>query len=329
MLATGMSCLIKGLSRRLQLSVTQARSAFINPRSSIIQAQPGCSLKFYSIDSIAEQYQQRLLERAKEKGFESVQALLEDSKEDIQKKKKNFNKIDPLKELEDYEQRMKMSTNLSGLTKGKGPIDPNQSGAPFKTLNSFLDCEKIKELSKQEVEFLWRAKWLKKENVLCAVVPVNVFDKLMLTAKSNPVFVLPLPREIPVEANGENKDQGIELHYIQWQFIGPHTTHCIITSLAEYKLHKEYAKPHTVFQFHSEMANDKKVIFMNGTVEPGTNVSVQDAQLLLLNVQRFYGAMGEETPIAKQRVQLLRDFTTGSPNFNVDLLISLAQSMEN
>lgn len=324
-----MSCLIKGLSRRLQLSVTQARSAFINPRSSIIQAQPGCSLKFYSIDSIAEQYQQRLLERAKEKGFESVQALLEDSKEDIQKKKKNFNKIDPLKELEDYEQRMKMSTNLSGLTKGKGPIDPNQSGAPFKTLNSFLDCEKIKELSKQEVEFLWRAKWLKKENVLCAVVPVNVFDKLMLTAKSNPVFVLPLPREIPVEANGENKDQGIELHYIQWQFIGPHTTHCIITSLAEYKLHKEYAKPHTVFQFHSEMANDKKVIFMNGTVEPGTNVSVQDAQLLLLNVQRFYGAMGEETPIAKQRVQLLRDFTTGSPNFNVDLLISLAQSMEN
>lgn len=324
-----MSCLIKGLSRRLQLSITQARSAFINPRSSIIQAQPGCSLKFYSIDSIAEQYQQRLLERAKEKGFESVQALLEDSKEDIQKKKKNFNKIDPLKELEDYEQRIKMSTNLSGLTKGKGPIDPNQSGAPFKTLNSFLNYEKIKELSKQEVEFLWRAKWLNKENVLCAVVPVNVFDKLMLTAKSNPVFVLPLPREISAEANGENKDQGIELHYIQWQFVGPHTTHCIITSLAEYKLHKEYAKPHTVFQFHSEMANDKKVIFMNGTVEPGTNVSVQDAQLLLLNVQRFYGAMGEETPIAKRRVQLLRDFTTGSPNFNVDLLISLAQSMEN
>lgn len=324
-----MSCLIKGLSRRLQLSLTRTRSAFIIPRSIIGKTQPGCSLKFYSIDSVAERYQQRLLERAKEKGFESVHALLEDSKEDIQKKKKDFNRIDPLKELEDYEQRMKMSTNMSGLTKDKGPIDPDQSRVPFKTLNSFLDVGKVKELSKQEVEFLWRAKWLKKENVLCAVVPVNVFDKLISTAKSNPVFVLPLPREMEIEANGENKDQGIELHYIQWQFVGPHTTHCIITSLAEYKLHKEYAKPHTVFQFHSEMAKDKKVIFMNGQVEPDTNVSVQDAQLLLLNVQRFYGAMGEETLIAKQRVQLLRDFTNGSPNFNVDLLISLAQSMEN
>ena len=68
---------------------------------------------------------------------------------------------------------------------------------------------------------------------------------------------------------------------------------------------------------------------MNGHVEPDTNMNVQDAQLLLLNVQRFYGAMGEETPVAKQRVQLLRDFSKASPGFTVEKLISLSQSMEN
>ncbi|CDF87370.1 probable protein ATP11, mitochondrial [Zygosaccharomyces bailii] len=284
--------------------------------------------KEYFKGSPAEHYTGKLLERAKQEGFESVEEFLNSKKDYIEKKKKELNKIDPLKELEEYEQRMKMSNNNAGLTKSKGPIDANASKLPFKTLDSFLNVEKIKDLSKQEVEFLWRAKWMGKENTLCAVAPADVFAKMISTAKANPVFVLPLPREMKSEEKEGEKTEGSELHYIQWQFVGPHTTHCMITSLAEYKLHKDFARPHTVIQFHSDLAEDKGLVLMHGHVEKDTNVSVQDSQLLLLNIQRFYGAVNDHTPIEQQRLKLLHDFTAGSPNFNIELLISLAQAME-
>ena len=286
--------------------------------------------RFYS--SYPEQkYRKRLLEEAHKQGFNSIEELKNHLKNTIESKKREFNKIDPLKELEDYEQRTQMANNNSKnvMTKSRSPLDPNAPKVPFKTLNSFLDVTKLEDLSKQEVEFLWRARWAQKDNTLCAVIPVAIYDKMMANAKNNPVFVLPLPRQVQPEESKSNEEQGMELHYIQWQFVGPQTTHCMMTSLAEYKLHQEFARPHTTFQFHSDLVKDKGIVFMNGHVEPDTNVKVQDAQLLLLNVQRFYGAMGEETPVAKQRVQLLRDFSKGSPQFTVEKLISLSQSMEN
>lgn len=330
-----MNSLARGFARvsykSLQLKTRGILAAPIAGPGIVASKSIQSKANFYSTDSASIKYEEKLLKEAKKQGFKSVSELLEHSKEEITKRKKEFNRIDPLKELDEYEQRMKMSENNAGLTKPKGPIDPNESHLPFKTFDSFLKLEKIRDLSKQEVEFLWRAKWLNKDNALCAVVPVDIFEKMVANVRANPAFVLPLPRimEGENEGAGANEDQGVELHYIQWQFVGPNTTHCIMTSLAEYKLHKEYAKPHTIFQFHSELAKEKKSIFMNGQVEPDTNVSLQDAQLLLLNVQRFYGAMGETTPVARRRVELLRDFTKGSPEFTVDTLISLSQSMEN
>ncbi|QHS75620.1 Atp11p [Saccharomyces paradoxus] len=286
--------------------------------------------RFYS-SSAEQKYRKKLLEEAQKQGFNSIEELKNHLKGTIESKKREFNKIDPLKELEDYQQRTKMENNNSKhmMTKSRSPLDPSAPKVPFKTLDSFLDVAKLKDLSKQEVEFLWRARWAQKDNTLCAVIPVPVYDKMMANAKNNPIFVLPLPRQVQSNDAKSSEEQGMELHYIQWQFVGPQTTHCMMTSLAEYKLHQEFARPHTTLQFHSDLVKDKEIVFMNGHVEPDTNVNVQDAQLLLLNVQRFYGAMGEETPVAKQRVQLLRDFSKGSPEFNVEKLISLSQSMEN
>ena len=286
--------------------------------------------RFYS-SSPEQKYRKKLLEEAQKQGFNSIEELKNHLKETIESKKREFNKIDPLKELEDYQQKTQMENNNSKhlMTKSRSPLDPSAPKVPFKTLDSFLDVGKLKDLSKQEVEFLWRARWAQKDNTLCAVIPVSVYDKMMANARNNPIFVLPLPRQVQSEDAKSNEEQGMELHYIQWQFVGPQTTHCMMTSLAEYKLHQEFARPHTTLQFHSDLVKDKGIVFMNGHVEPDTNVNVQDAQLLLLNVQRFYGAMGEETPVAKQRVQLLRDFSKASPGFTVEKLISLSQSMEN
>lgn len=63
----------------------------------------------------------------------------------------------------------------------------------------------------------------------------------------------------------------------------------MLTSLAEYKLHKEYAKPHTTLMFHQELVADTGIVLMNGRVEEDVPLSMDEAQLLLLNVQRFYG----------------------------------------
>ncbi|EDO16197.1 hypothetical protein Kpol_1014p15 [Vanderwaltozyma polyspora DSM 70294] len=282
----------------------------------------------YSTEAIEARYRVKLEQLAKAKGYASVEEMRDGLKGDIDAKKKEFAQNDPLKGYEETvgvlgQQQQQQQLDSSGLTRSKGPLDSPQPKVPFKTLDSYLNVEKISQLSRQEVEFLWRAKWANKDNVLNAVVPIDVYEKMLANSKENPAFVLPLPRE------AEGQDSGMELHYIQWQFVGPHTVHCIMTSLAEYKLHKEYARPHTTLQFHSELAKDKNCVFMNGQVETDMNVSLQDAQLLLLNVQRFYGAMGEETPSSKQRLQLLRDFTKGSASFNVDTLITLSQSMEN
>ncbi|AET37790.1 Atp11p Ecym_2031 [Eremothecium cymbalariae DBVPG len=278
--------------------------------------------------TIPERYTDKLLQKARERGFKSVEELKFHLKKEIESKKKEFNKIDPLKELEDYEQRMKMCENKGKMTNTRGPIDSSAPQLPFKTLNSFLNVEKMKQLSKQEVEFLWRARWMEKDNMLNAVVPVDVFNKMSSNAKSNPILVLPLPRDIQAANTEGQGEQGIEMHYIQWQFVGPKTVHCIMTSLAEYKLHKGFARPHTTFQFHLDLAEEKKIVLMNGQVETDANISLQEAQLLLLNVQRFYGAMGDHTTMAKARLKILKDFNTGSSDFNVDLLISLSQSME-
>ncbi|SCU93810.1 LANO_0E04852g1_1 [Lachancea nothofagi CBS 11611] len=321
-----MSILARNLTRYAQ---TQTRKASAISYTSFIQLQQTSRSKnCYSTEALEQRYQDKLLEKAKAKGYESVEQLKEQLKDDIETRKRDLNKIDPLKELEDYEQRIKMSQNNTKVTEARGPVDSSKATVPFKTLDSFLKLEKIQDLSKQEIEFLWRARWANLDKVLNAVVPAQVFAQMSKHIKAAPTFVLPLPREIVVDAAESKNDQGMELHYIQWQNAGRNTVHCIITSLAEYKLHKEYAKPHTTFQFHKELINDKQIVLMNGLVEKDVNISLQDAQLLLLNIQRFYGAMGEESVPSQQRIRLLHDFANGSSDFSVEKLISLAQSMD-
>ncbi|SCU98729.1 LAFA_0G19834g1_1 [Lachancea sp. 'fantastica'] len=309
----------------------QTRKASAISLTSFVQQQL-LQTKKYSTEALEHRYHEKLVQKAKEQGFDSVDDLKQNLKSQIEDKKRSLNKIDPLQELLDYEQRMKMASNNAKMTEPRGPVDAATAPAPFKTLDSFLKLEKIRDLSKQEIEFLWRARWANNDQALNAVVPAAVFDQMSKHFKAVPTFVLPLPREIKADASdlqgNANDGQGVELHYIQWQIAGPNTVHCIMTSLADYKLHKEYAKPHTTFQFHTELAQDKQIVLMNGHVEKDVNVSLQDAQLLLLNVQRFYGAMGEETIPSKLRLQLLRDFASGSTNFSVEKLISLAQSMD-
>lgn len=286
-----------------------------------------------------DKYREKLLAKAKSQGFNSIEELKANMKDAIDSRKKEMNKIDPLKDLEKYQNSVASihsSTEPEKISGTESPRDVQHPKKPYKTLNGYLNVEKIKKLSNQEIEYLWRSRWSQDGNTLSAVVPKDVFLQMVNNVKTNPCFVLPLPRNIEGASseaqstpNNDKEETGMELHYLQWQFVDSNTLHCMLTSLAEYKLHGQYARPHTTLEFFTDLLDDKGLVLMKGNIVPDSNIQPHDAQLLLLNIQRFYGALGESSVMAQKRLKLLKAFNSGSSDFSVDTLISLAQSMEN
>lgn len=266
-----------------------------------------------------EKYKAQLEKKAREVGAGSIDELKEKMKDTIKERREQFNRVDPLAELEEYERKCALEAQEKMKKEGKlrDPRAPGVPEKPYKTLDSYVATDKLQELAPETIGLIWRARFEQKEDALLSIVPADVFDKLFKNARENPIFVLPLPR-----------GDGTEFHYVQWAFVGPDTVHCMFTTLLEFKTHKEYARPHTTVSFHTELKQSKGIVLMNGHVEKESAVKLPDAQLLMLNIQRFYGAMSE-TETAKRRLQMLRDFTSGSPAFSFDQLIAEAQSLEN
>ena len=284
---------------------------------------------------IKEKYRAQLEARAKQKGLESSQKLLEEMKETIEETKKQMNMVDPLKELEDYQQAMMLKDSMQGKKKkvvdleGR-KLDPitGKVEKPYKTLDSYLVLDKIKDLGAKEIEFLWRAKFQKDEQSIVAIAPFETFMKMYVNARKYPTFVLPLPRADAIVDGEPSEKTPMEMHFVQWSFVGPETTHCMITTLMEYKLHGEYARPHTTLSFHQDIGAEKGIVLMDGRIDEQSSVSPEDSRVLLFNVQRFYGALSTGSEVEQQRLALLRKFNTGDTSFSMDECISLSQSME-
>jgi ATP synthase F1 complex assembly factor 1 len=208
------------------------------------------------------------------------------------------------------------------------PRDPNAPPPGVKTLDSFLDVAKIRTLPEKEIQALWRLRHASNPQSLHFSVPANTFTSLLQTAKQHPAFVLPVPREIPVEqqegeqATGQTQ-QAAELHYLQ--FAHPHTdtTTLLFTSLAEFKLRGEFASPHTTITFHQELANSHNLVLGQGLVIENRGVTVDEARWLLMCMQKFY-VQSEE---GKGRGELLNQFTKGDAAFRVERLIDEAEKV--
>ncbi|EGV62558.1 hypothetical protein PSN45_000230 [Yamadazyma tenuis] len=277
---------------------------------------------FYRLNStkaeLLQKYKDKLEAKAKILGYQSVEDLNESLKDDIEARKKQLNAIDPLKDLEGFEaeQASKMKKNiLDHQIKIRDPIKRDAPIAPYKTLDSFVDSAKLKDLNKQEIEYIWRARFQKDDRSMVAILGATQFSNMYALGFKNRTFILPLAKE----------SGGYEMHFVQWSFVGPETTHCMLTTLAEYKLHNEYAKPHSTIMFHQELAHEKDVVLMNCHVEKESNVSLADAQFLILNIQRFYGAMKS---ISKAKLELLEAFNRGEEMFDMEKLIEEATSFE-
>lgn len=269
-------------------------------------------------EQILSQYKAKLNLKAKELGVQNIDELKIKLKDELEEKKKTFNQMDPLKELEEYEKRQsaEFENAKSKVIKVRSPIDKDAPKVPYKTMSSYVDVDKMRELPRKEIEFLWKARFISKDRNLHAVVQDVQFANIYANAFKNPSFILPLPKN----------NEGYEMHFVQWSFVGPHTTHCMLTTVAEYKLHKEYAKPHTTLMFHQEL-RDQGVVLMNGQVETESALSMDEALLLVMNVQRFYGDIGN-TDNSRRKYELLRAFTVGDDLFDMDELIKEATTFE-
>ena len=205
----------------------------------------------------------------------------------------------------------------------------------LKTLSSYLDVSKTRALPHKEIEAVWRLRHAHDEQSLVATLSAERYARMATTARRYPRFVLPIPRTVDDDQNdGNGNDNGnsskrqgssmqgqkteqtssrheaapapeavgtaavaADVHFLEWTFPAPHTTVLLFTSLAEYKLRREYAVPHTTVTMHLELAaaaGDEPAgsgagpVLLHANVLKDRGVSVQDARWLLLCAQRFY-----------------------------------------
>ncbi|CAI5760145.1 unnamed protein product [Candida verbasci] len=288
---------------RHQLLKSRNYRVLLRFNSSNANNSPIDDLRKQISENIREKYLSKLQEKAKAEGL-SINELRDKFKDQINKVKSELDAIDPNEQIRKIKEE-------KAIVKDRGKIDKTKDQAPYKTLDDFVALDKVKDLPKDEISKIWSARFINKERALHAVTDNYQFAQIYANAFRYPNFLLPIPKK------HEGKE-GFELQFIQWSFVGPLTIHCMFTTLAEYKLHNEYAKPHTTLTFHQELAKDKDIVLMNGLSEKDCGLTMQEAQFLVINLQRFYS--GKEP----EKLAIVKSFNLGE-GFNVDDLI--AQSM--
>ncbi|KAK4158490.1 ATP11 protein-domain-containing protein [Chaetomidium leptoderma] len=205
------------------------------------------------------------------------------------------------------------------------PKQPSSSSSTgIKPLSSILDLPKASALALQELTAIWRLHHAAQPTSLSAIIPAATFTTMQATARQHPQFVLPVP----------HPSQGAEMHFLQWTWDAPTRSATVLfTQLAEYKARGEFAAPHTTVTHYTDLADEGKgVVLMQGSVVRDRGVRVEDAQWLVVCLQRFYGGWdgiggGEAQERAEERRRLLEWFGRGDGRFSVERLLEEAERM--
>ncbi|QDS72804.1 hypothetical protein FKW77_006520 [Venturia effusa] len=276
-------------------------------------------------DRIADRYRDKLDRKAREKGLKDISDLKEAYKDQITKLRNQAivaGATGPLN-LPGTPEDLPPSAfppgpppapaqpSTSRSTKAQTDVPPG-----IKTLSSYLDVDKIRELPHTEVEMLWRLRHAHKPQSLHFIIPAEAYAHIALNAQKHPQFILPLPRE----------GQGAEIHFLQWTFPHPDVVNILFTHLAEYKLRGEYASPHTTVSLHTELVKDKGMVLGQGVVVEKRGITVDEAKWLMICLQKFYGAKGTLGGKDKPK-QLLEQFSSGDERFKVEELLEEAERL--
>ncbi|KAI9665015.1 MAG: hypothetical protein M1821_006463 [Bathelium mastoideum] len=293
-----------------------------------------------SKDRILDKYRDKLDRKAAQEGHESIDSLKDAYKDQIANLRKQAAVPGATAPLDANPQSPASSFNQPSPS-GPHPTPPTAPPSPspssfktppgVKTLSSFLDVDKTRTLPPTEIETLWRLRHASNPNSLCATIPRRTYDAIAATARRHPQFILPLPRTPPSGDAGEGaqgKETGeegaAEIHFLQWTFPTPTTSTVLFTHLAEYKLRGEFSTPHTTVTHHLDLAEEKGLVLLQGSVVDGRGVSVEEGKWLVMCLQKFYGQAAEETP----RRRLMEKFSEGdAEGFRVEELLEEAERM--
>ncbi|WEW60019.1 hypothetical protein PRK78_005501 [Emydomyces testavorans] len=312
----------------------------------------------HQTSNVLERYKDKLSRKAKEEGHSSISSLKEAYQDKIQAVRAanvieaplpNSFAAPPPTSNPIHPASPSSSQTKSPSATSSTPLNSSTPG--IKPLSAYLDIPKILTLPQKEIETLWRLRHSPNPNSICATIPLETYSRIATTARQNPQFVLPLPREIktyPEEPHSEPDlssppttatSTAAEMHFLQWGFHPPastpttrptspsfrtqntHTSTVIFTHLASYKLHGAYSQPHTILTHHLDLADEKGLVLMNGTVVPDKGVSLDEAKLLVMWLQRFYdwGVDGVE---GGRKGEMLRMFSRGDvEGFKVEELV--------
>lgn len=292
--------------------------------------------------NVIEKYREKLDRKAREEGLEGIDSLKEayaDKIQDLRMKDAippNQGPSPTSSEQTPPQPASPASSPPSAAAAASITNNASRSSTPaVKPLSAYLDIDKARTLPATELSAVWRLRHAASPQRLCATVPSRTYAAMEAAARRCPQFVLPVP----------HPGQGAEIHFLQWTFDdgaetgSAPTSTVLFTQLAEYKNRGEFAQPHTSITHHLDFAAEKDVVLMEGNVVEGRGAKVEDAQWLVMCLQRFYGgwdgqgAEGQSAADdlarerAEERRKLLDWFGRGDARFSVEKLMEEAERL--
>jgi len=115
---------------------------------------------------------------------------------------------------------------------------------------------------------------------------------------------------------------------MEFKFPQPNVSHILFTSLLEYKTHGEFARPHTTIMHFEDLADEHGIVLMRGEMDSNSRVvSLDDARMLIMHVQKLYGS-DPESERGRRRRKLIEEFAKGSETFDVNILMDELNRIE-
>ncbi|KAJ4482515.1 ATP11 protein-domain-containing protein [Lentinula aciculospora] len=314
--------------RRYILQNSTRRAVF--PRVNVTRR----TLHFDSQD-LESRYADKLRLRAQEQGL-SVSKLREKAKELQEEERKSIREANTQAiRARKTAAEVKSSIIPSQLE----VVDtPRKDSSPIKPLGSILNLPRIVSVNASQISALWTAYHASRSEgtgrgYLCATIPVESYEKMAAVASKYSSFVLPVPRPNPEAGNSETTETPYEFHFMQWGFHEPpripsatepdpfipstHTPQAadgtsnlptstiLFTPLQEYKMRNSFATPYFVLTHYTDLARTHGIVLLRGEITPGSGndgrylLSQEDAQILSVNVQKFYLWSDNKSPEQK------------------------------
>ncbi|KAJ2009328.1 hypothetical protein GGI04_000533 [Coemansia thaxteri] len=240
------------------------------------------------VPNYEDKYRAKLQQRAREQGCASIADLKQKQTREIRQ--------------QDSQTAVPQgAADTGGRARSSSNLPPT-----VKTLDQIMRVERLAGLSAEEVGAVWAAYHASKAGTVAAAIPAATYRQLLATARENPVFVLPVPRD----------GQGVEFFLLQFDY---HQVH--FTPLAEYKAHGVHARSVLTLTHYTDLL-DRGVVLMRGELDPANrSFGVQNAQLLAQLLQVFYVTGGP----AKRA--LLETFNHRPAEFDYAQVIEAAQTL--